>query len=55
MTTLFTQLTDDDTTDEHRRDLVMFLKEFCNLSQSLQQTGRDNFFKVRCHFCFAIG
>lgn len=46
MTTLFAQLTDDDTDDEHRRDLVMFLKEFCTFSQTLQPPGRESFFKV---------
>ncbi|KAK7104451.1 serine/threonine-protein phosphatase 4 regulatory subunit 3A-like isoform X2 [Littorina saxatilis] len=46
LTTLFAQLTEDDTSDEHRRDLVMFLKEFCTFSQTLQQPSRENFFKT---------
>ncbi|XP_076442092.1 serine/threonine-protein phosphatase 4 regulatory subunit 3-like [Babylonia areolata] len=46
LTTLFAQLTDDETSDEHRRDLVMFLKEFCTFSQTLQQPSRENFFKT---------
>nr|KAG5704214.1 hypothetical protein BaRGS_012502 [Batillaria attramentaria] len=46
LTTLFAQLTDDETDDEHRRDLVMFLKEFCTFSQTLQPPSRENFFKT---------
>lgn len=46
LTTLFAQLMDDETSDEHRRDLVMFLKEFCTFSQTLQQPSRENFFKT---------
>ncbi|KAK3093571.1 hypothetical protein FSP39_017545 [Pinctada imbricata] len=43
---LFAQLTDDETDDEHRRDLVLFLKEFCTFSQTLQPQSRENFFKT---------
>lgn len=50
LNTLFAQLTDDETGDEHRRDLVMFLKEFCTFSQTLQQPSRENFFKVSLFF-----
>ncbi|KAL8561130.1 Serine/threonine-protein phosphatase 4 regulatory subunit 3 [Nucella lapillus] len=46
LNTLFAQLTDDETDDEHRRDLVMFLKEFCTFSQTLQQPSRETFFKT---------
>lgn len=46
LTTLFAQLTDDETDDEHRRDLVMFLKEFCTFSQTLQPPSRETFFKT---------
>ena len=44
--TLFTQLVDDETDDAKRLDLVLFLKEFCSFSQTLQNPNRDNFFKV---------
>ncbi|KAL8612838.1 Serine/threonine-protein phosphatase 4 regulatory subunit 3A [Nucella lapillus] len=46
LTTLFAQLKAEDTSEEHRRDLVMFLKEFCTFSQTLQQPSRENFFKT---------
>ncbi|KAK8373976.1 hypothetical protein O3P69_019806, partial [Scylla paramamosain] len=44
---LFHQLsgTDDDIPVERRRDLVLFLKEFCTFSQTLQPTSREAFFK----------
>lgn len=37
---------DDETDDGHRRDLVLFLKEFCTFSQTLQPQNRESFFKV---------
>ena len=37
---------DDETDDSHRRDLVLFLKEFCTFSQTLQPQNRESFFKV---------
>lgn len=43
---LFAQLTDEATDDAKRRDLVLFLKEFCTFSQTLQQAPREAFFKV---------
>ncbi|XP_005109405.1 serine/threonine-protein phosphatase 4 regulatory subunit 3A [Aplysia californica] len=46
LTTLFTQLTGEETDDNHRRDLVLFLKEFCTFSQTLQQPNRESFFKT---------
>ncbi|XP_013414069.1 serine/threonine-protein phosphatase 4 regulatory subunit 3A isoform X2 [Lingula anatina] len=44
--TLFKQLRDEETDDEKRGDLVLFLKEFCTFSQTLQQQNRDSFFKA---------
>ncbi|XP_064601832.1 serine/threonine-protein phosphatase 4 regulatory subunit 3-like [Liolophura sinensis] len=46
LTTLFAQLTGDETDDEKRRDLILFLKEFCTFSQTLQPHSRDSFFKT---------
>jgi len=43
---LFAKLTDDDTPDSTRRDLTLFLKEFCTFSQTLAQQSKDGFFKV---------
>ncbi|KAK6635908.1 hypothetical protein RUM43_007176 [Polyplax serrata] len=43
---LFAQLTDDSTEDVKRRDLVLFLKEFCNFSQNLQPQGKEAFYKT---------
>jgi len=43
---LFAKLTDDDTPDSTRRDLTLFLKEFCTFSQTLAQQSKDAFFKV---------
>ncbi|KAH9375457.1 hypothetical protein HPB48_015432 [Haemaphysalis longicornis] len=40
---LFAQLTDDATDDDKRRDLVLFLKEFCTFSQTLQPQCRESF------------
>jgi hypothetical protein len=39
-------LKDDNLSDEKRKDLMLFLKEFCVFSQTLQQQNRDNFFQV---------
>ncbi|KAH9519020.1 Serine/threonine-protein phosphatase 4 regulatory subunit 3A [Bulinus truncatus] len=46
LTTLFAQLTGEETDDNHRRDLVLFLKEFCTFSQTLQQPNREAFYKT---------
>ncbi|XP_055879985.1 serine/threonine-protein phosphatase 4 regulatory subunit 3A-like isoform X2 [Biomphalaria glabrata] len=46
LTTLFAQLTGEETDDNHRRDLVLFLKEFCTFSQTLQQPNRESFYKT---------
>ncbi|KAG7153449.1 Serine/threonine-protein phosphatase 4 regulatory subunit 3A-like, partial [Homarus americanus] len=44
---LFHQLGgDEDIPTEKRRDLVLFLKEFCTFSQTLQPTSREAFFKT---------
>lgn len=43
---LFAQLTDDSTEDIKRRDLVLFLKEFCNFSQNLQPQAKEAFYKT---------
>lgn len=44
--TLFAQITDQSTASTRRRDLVLFLKEFCTFSQTLQPQSRDSFFKA---------
>ncbi|XP_046750640.1 serine/threonine-protein phosphatase 4 regulatory subunit 3 isoform X2 [Diprion similis] len=46
LTELFSQLTDEATSDAKRRDLVLFLKEFCNFSQNLQPQGKEVFYKT---------
>ncbi|UYV82747.1 SMEK2 [Cordylochernes scorpioides] len=43
---VFFLLGDDSTEDDKRRDLVLFLKEFCMFSQTLQQQNREAFFKT---------
>lgn len=46
LTDLFKLLTDEKTSDLKRRDLVLFLKEFCNFSQNLQPQDKDAFYKT---------
>lgn len=46
LTEIFTMLTDVNTPDSKRRDLVLFLKEFCNYSQNLQPQGKEAFYKT---------
>uniref|UniRef100_H2YD74 Serine/threonine-protein phosphatase 4 regulatory subunit 3-like central domain-containing protein n=1 Tax=Ciona savignyi TaxID=51511 RepID=H2YD74_CIOSA len=46
LTTLFKQLRDDSVEDDRKRGLVGFVKELCSLSQTLQPTSRDEFFKL---------
>ncbi|XP_052744005.1 serine/threonine-protein phosphatase 4 regulatory subunit 3 isoform X2 [Bicyclus anynana] len=46
LTDLFKMLMDDKTGDTKRRDLVLFLKEFCNFSQNLQPQDKDAFYKT---------
>lgn len=43
---LFHQLTDESTPDSKRRDLVLFLKEYCNFSQNLQPQAKETFYKT---------
>lgn len=43
---LFQMLTDESTQDAKRRDLVLFLKEFCNYSQNLQPQAKETFYKT---------
>jgi len=43
---LFSELVGDETDDEKRVDLVLFLKDFCTFSQTLQPASRDSFFKT---------
>lgn len=43
---LFSQLTSESTPELKRRDLILFLKEFCNFSQNLQAQGKESFFKT---------
>ncbi|CAF3475050.1 unnamed protein product, partial [Rotaria sp. Silwood2] len=49
---LFATLKDDNLLDDKRKDLMLFLKEFCVFSQTLQQQNRDNFFQVCRQFMF---
>ncbi|XP_044581321.1 serine/threonine-protein phosphatase 4 regulatory subunit 3 isoform X2 [Cotesia glomerata] len=46
LTELFRQLTDESTLICKRRDLVLFLKEFCNFSQNLQPQGKEAFYRT---------
>ncbi|XP_045776597.1 serine/threonine-protein phosphatase 4 regulatory subunit 3 isoform X1 [Maniola jurtina] len=46
LTDLFKMLMDEKTEDSKRRDLVLFLKEFCNFSQNLQPQDKDAFYKT---------
>ncbi|XP_017775212.1 PREDICTED: serine/threonine-protein phosphatase 4 regulatory subunit 3 isoform X3 [Nicrophorus vespilloides] len=46
LTELFAMLTDVNTLDSKRRDLVLFLKEFCNYSQNLQPQAKETFYKT---------
>ncbi|KAK2149303.1 hypothetical protein LSH36_455g01017 [Paralvinella palmiformis] len=46
---LFEVLTSDETDDEKRKDCILFLKEFCTFSQTLQAHNRDAFFKILSH------
>lgn len=44
--TLFRKLSDEEAGEVQRRDLTLFLKEFCTFSQTLTQQSKDQFFKV---------
>ncbi|XP_043272753.1 serine/threonine-protein phosphatase 4 regulatory subunit 3 isoform X1 [Venturia canescens] len=46
LTELFRQLTDESTSIGKRRELVLFLKEFCNFSQNLQPQGKEAFYRT---------
>ncbi|RVE47459.1 hypothetical protein evm_007870 [Chilo suppressalis] len=46
LTDLFKLLMDNKTPNPKRRDLVLFLKEFCNFSQNLQPQDKDVFYKT---------
>jgi len=43
---LFNELKDSKTTEDRRKELVLFLKEFCQFSQTLQPQSRDSFYKT---------
>ncbi|UJR37221.1 hypothetical protein I4U23_029930 [Adineta vaga] len=43
---LFATLKDESVSDGKRKDLMLFLKEFCVFSQTLQQQNRDHFFQA---------
>lgn len=46
LTELFSQLTDEDTDENRRKELVLFLKEFFSFSTTLQPQARETFFKT---------
>ena len=46
LTELFNQLTDEDTEESRRKELVLFLKEFFSFSTTLQPQARESFFKT---------
>ena len=48
--TLFSQILEDEVEEEKQRDLVLFLKEFCMFSQSLQPNCKDLFFKTLVNY-----
>lgn len=43
---MFTMLIDPSTNDQKRRDIMLFLKEFCNFAQYLQPHGKETFYKT---------
>jgi len=43
---LFSTLKDETLSDDKRKDFMLFLKEFCHFSQTLQQQNRDQFFQA---------
>ena len=47
LTEFFSLLSDEKTPILKRRDLVLFLKEFCTFSHTLQPQNKETFFKVR--------
>lgn len=43
---LFNQISSKETSTERRRELVLFLREYCTFSQTIHQKQRDGFFKT---------
>lgn len=43
---LLSKLTDESTPESKRRDLILFLKEYCNFSQTMQPHGKESFYKT---------
>jgi len=43
---LFTELRETKTVEDRRKELVLFLKEFCQFSQTLQPQSRESFYKT---------
>ncbi|KAK7578089.1 hypothetical protein V9T40_010294 [Parthenolecanium corni] len=43
---LLSKLTDENTPETKRRDLILFLREYCNFSQTLQPHGKELFYKT---------
>jgi protein phosphatase-4 regulatory subunit 3 len=46
LTDLFNQLREPQTPEDRRKELVLFLKEFCQFSQTLQPQSRESFYKT---------
>lgn len=46
LTDILSLITDESTPPLKRRDLVLFLKEYCNFSQNLQPQGKETFYKT---------
>jgi len=46
LTELFTKLTDDELSDDKRKETILLLKEICSFSQTLQQANRNTFIKI---------
>ncbi|KAK9508389.1 hypothetical protein O3M35_005964 [Rhynocoris fuscipes] len=46
LTDILSLITDEATPPLKRRDLVLFLKEYCNFSQNLQPQGKETFYKT---------
>ena len=46
LTDILSLITDEATPPLKRRDLVLFLKEYCNFSQNLHPQGKEAFYKV---------
>lgn len=46
LTDILSLITDETTPPLKRRDLVLFIKEYCNFSQNLQPQGKETFYKT---------